>query len=224
MKLSFNQEPAERISAEFGAYAKVFEVCAEVFLNEPDQATIEDLLNVASALGDARFDGCRPSGWLQQRYYDRLFVPASPYFVPLREEALLNAEQEGGRIRWSSLTGGQIPHIAQCYEAAGFDMASLTGYHHALAAMEVDSLACELSFLAYLCERVSLLIERDCEGAESLALDITRFARWHALVFFERAVWALSSSDVDLYARTAELAFDALQAVMEGCKIRSMDV
>ncbi|MCB7036879.1 molecular chaperone TorD family protein [Eggerthella sinensis] len=185
--------------------------CAAALINEPTEQVVRDVRRVAEALGDSRFDGIEPGAPLTQRYYDRFFVSASPYFVPLVESCVRGAFDENGRTVYASTRSSKGDHALLCYEAAGFDYRALRGFEAATKALKPDSLACELAFLAALGTSAAQADDEACARAGVRLFD--EFAREHVGAWIPRAARCLAAADDDFYARLVALAAEAVQAL-----------
>lgn len=214
-------------------YALVAEVCAEALLNEPTPAIIEDVRRVAQALGDTRFDDVIPDAELRQRYYDRLFVSSSPYYVPLVESSITKRVSSAGRLIYGPMSSARGDHVLACYREVGFDYHALRGYDMATRALRPDSLAAELAFLAALA-RAAATRASGSVGEGAPARDVAEapagtdgtdgtataspstaaqrlladFLRRHT-AWFPDAAACLAAGDDDFYARLASLAAEA---------------
>ena len=101
-------------AAEARGFSVVFDACAEAFLDEPDEAIIDDVRKVAAALGQDGFDFATDDD-LKQRYYDRLFVTSTPYYVPLIESSIARGgEDEDGVMRYASIQSDLTDHVLRC--------------------------------------------------------------------------------------------------------------
>lgn len=198
---------------ELRGFGVIMQACAEAFLNEPSDGVVGDLQRVAEALGDDRFSGIEPGADLRQRYYDRLFVPTSPVYVPLLEGSVRGAAEEDGRMRYGATSSSQADHVLACYRAVGFDYRALEGYESAVKALKPDSLAAELAFLAFLAGAAADA-EGDAAAAQRAFELLAQFAREHAARWFSKAAACLAAGDDDLYARAAALAAEALEAAV----------
>ncbi|WP_167536690.1 molecular chaperone TorD family protein [Gordonibacter pamelaeae] len=180
-------------------------------LNEPTEQVVQDVRRVAEALGDTRFDGVEPGAPLTQRYYDRFFVSASPFFVPLSESSVRGAFDEDGRTVYASTHSSKGDHAFLCYEAAGFDYRALGGFEPAVKALKPDSLACELAFLAALGFHAAQADDEACACASIRLFE--EFAREHVGAWISQAARCLAAADDDFYARVVAFAAETLQAL-----------
>lgn len=185
--------------------------CAAALLNEPTEQVVQDVRRVAEALGDTRFDGVEPGAPLTQRYYDRFFVSASPFFVPLSESSVRGAFDEDGRTVYASTHSPKGDHAFLCYEAAGFDYRTLGGFEPAVKALKPDSLACELAFLAALGFHAAQADDEACACASIRLFE--EFAREHVGAWISQAARCLAAADDDFYARVVAFAAETLQAL-----------
>ena len=188
------------------AAATVFEACAEAFLNEPVEAVVEDVRLVASALGPeagASWVACEA---LEQRMYDRVIVPTSPFYVPLFENCIAVHVRDGV---YGPLGGVRCSEVAKCYKAAGFDYRSLAASPSIKAVVHADYIGCECAFLAFLkrCEA-----ESADEAGRAHINDLARqFARSHAGLWFSPARDLMAEAGEDFYTDVATLAESAVR-------------
>ena len=189
-------------AAEARGFSVVFDACAEAFLDEPDEAIIDDVRKVAAALGQDGFDFVADDD-LKQRYYDRLFVTSTPYYVPLIESSVARgAEDEDGVMR--------------CYHTVEFDFQALSGYDLAVKSLHPDSLASELAFLAFCKKREAECWESSDEAqAEHWAQLAAQFSKQHASRWVGKAADCLARTDEDFYAHACALAAAAAEALLE---------
>ena len=190
----------------------VLDACAAALINEPTEQVVRDVRRVAEALGDSRFDGIEPGAPLTQRFYDRFFVSASPFFVPLSESSVRGAFDEDGRTVYASTHSSKGDHALLCYEAAGFDYRTLGGFEPAVKALKPDSLACELAFLAALGMHAAQTGDEAC-ARTSIRL-FEEFAREHVGAWIFQAARCLEAADDDFYARAVGIAGEAVQAFL----------
>ncbi len=194
-------------------YAVLAETCAEALLSEPSNAVLDDVRRVAHALGDTRFDDVAASPELTQRYYNRLFVSSSPYYVPLVESSITKRVTSEGRLVYGPMTSSRGDHALSCYRTVGFDFRALKGYDLAVKSLHPDSLAVELAFLAELA-RTACANDAADEVRETARRLLADFLARHT-AWFADAADCLASSDDDLYARVASLAADATKELAE---------
>lgn len=204
-------------AAEARGFSVVFDACAEAFLDEPDEAIVDDVRKVAEALGQEGF-GFAVDDDLKQRYYDRLFVSSTAHYVPLIESSVARgAEDDQGVMRYASVQSDLTDHVLRCYRVVGFDYQALSGYDLAVKSLHPDSLASELAFLAFCKGREAACWD---EADESQALHwgqlAAQFSRQHAAQWMDKAAACLAATDDDFYARTCALAAAAAQALTEG--------
>lgn len=200
---------------EMRGFAVVAQACAEALLNRPSQQVVGKLARVARALGDDRFEGIEPDGALSQRYDERLFVPTSPYYVPLCESSVRGAHESDDQVTYAPVVGAQADHVLLCYRSVGFDFRSLTGFEPTVNSLRPDSMAAELMFLASLAHAAA---EKDAQGSPTSrrAAELARqFAREHADVWFGKAARCLRRSDDDFYARLSALAAQSVESIAE---------
>lgn len=188
------------------------EACAEALVNEPSAPVIADLQKIAAAMGSDRFDGIEATDDLKQRYYDRMFVTSSPYYVPLFESSIANRIEQDGRVTYGSTSSSKSDHVIRCYKTVGFDYTKMQGYKIAVKSLHPDSMASELAFMAFLAEAAVEELEAgkgtDCAGERLLRDFVKRHTRW-----FGDAARFLAKTDDDLYARVASLAAETADMV-----------
>lgn len=200
---------------EMRGFAVMAQTCAGALLNRPSEQVVDELAGVARTLGDDRFEGIEPDDALRQRYDDRLFVPTSPYYVPLCESSVRGALENEGRVTYASVVGPQADHVLLCYRSVGFDFRNLAGFEPAVNSLRPDSMASELMFLASLARAAA---DEDAHGpaASKRAAQLVRqFAREHASTWFGKAARCLRRSDDDFYARLCALAAQAVESMAE---------
>ena len=198
---------------ELRGFGVIAEACAEVLVNEPSDQVIDDVARVARALGDDRFDAIDLDDALKQRYYDRFFVPTSPFYVPLCESSVRGAAEEEGRTTYAPATGVQADHVLKCYHAVGFDFQAIAGFEPSVKSLKADSLASELAFLAFLARSAADAASSDPAAARRAEQLLLQFVREHAGAWFGKAARCLGATDDDLYARTAALAAEAVASL-----------
>lgn len=196
-----------------GGYAVLAETCAEALLNEPTPAVLDDIRRVAQALGDARFDDAQAGPALTQRYYDRLFVSSSPYYVPLVESSVTKRVTSNGKLVFGPMTSARGDHALACYREVGFDYRALRGYEPAIKSLHPDSLAAELAFLADLARSAA----GELEGAPAARRLLADFLRRHT-GWFTDAADCLAKRDDDVYAHVAALAAEATADLVDALK------
>jgi len=189
----------------------LFDVCAEVLLNEPSTRVLGDIQQVAHALGDSRFDRFEESDALVQRYYDRLFVTDRPVFVPLSENCMRGFCMTDAGPQYGALEGSASDHVIACYHAVGFDWHRLSGFQSALDILRADSLASECAFVAFL-KSQEACAETDEQVAHIADLADEFIAR-HLGEWARTAAHCAARSDEDLYATLCAFVADALEAL-----------
>lgn len=202
---------AEELRGLARGYAVLARACAAVLVNEPGDAVVADLVGVARALGDGRFDGIAVDDALRQRYYDRFFVSSTPYFVPLTESAVVKRWISEGCLHYGALDSARCDHVQRCYKTVGFDWRALQGYAPAIQNLHPDSMASELAFMAGLADAAAAAPEG--RGETPLRL-LGEFARLHARWFADGAACLAATAD-DLYARTAAFAAENTARLVE---------
>lgn len=203
-------------AAEARGFSVVFDACAEAFLDEPDEAIIDDVRKVAAALGQDGFDFAADDD-LKQRYYDRLFVTSTPYYVPLIESSIARGgKDEDGVMRYASIQSDLTDHVLRCYHTVEFDFQALSGYDLAVKSLHPDSLASELAFLAFCKKREAECWESSDEAqAEHWAQLAAQFSKQHASRWVSKAADCLARTDEDFYAHACALAAAAAEALLE---------
>lgn len=198
---------------QLAGFCTIARVCAEAFVNVPDQAVVGNVKAVAEALGDRRFAGFAAGEELEQRYYDRLFVTSSPAYVPLYEDCVRRAADDEGTVRYAALNGPSFDHVLRCYRAVGFDYRLIEGFDLAVKQLKPDSLASELAFMAWLGGQAVELEHADPAAAARACQLLSQFCREHAGLWFGKAADCLAAYDRDFYAAVCELAAEAADAL-----------
>ena len=195
--------------------AVLFDACAAAFLREPDADVVAGVRAVQRALGVPE-EPAADAATLHERFSERLFVPVSPYYVPLQESCVYGSAREaGGRVRYGSVQSSRSDHVHRCYKAVGFDMGSLAASELVRGTLHADYLGCELAFLAYLSAGEAAAWEAaDAPAAEHWHGLAERFAREHAGAWFSTAAERLVATEEDFYARTCALAADCVQGLL----------
>lgn len=196
-------ETGSERALEARAAGLVYETLAEALLNVPDGRILSDVARAADLLGAEGLRCFEASADLEQRYFDRFFVPASPYFVPLSESCLLDSAVVNGSRRYGPTAGPAIDHVERCYRSWSFEFSSLTGYPLAVKTLRADSLASELAFAALLARAESEARSEDearrCHAWRKRFVDL-HLARWVDL-----AAEAMAEADDDFFARLCAL-------------------
>lgn len=191
-------------------FAVAHEVVCEALINAPSERVVGDVMRVADAMGSTLFDDIAWQDGLEQRYYDRFFVPTSSLFIPLDECRVASAEVERGRVSWGPAADRCSEHAARCYRLAAFDYRSLKGDALAIGRLRPDSLACEVAYLAFL-ERGSLQREDAPNTCDRFALAfLSRHAKW-----VTKAARIMERQGDDFYARLVRFAAEAAYADRE---------
>lgn len=203
-------------AAEARGFSVVFDACAEAFLDEPDETIIDDVMKVVVMLGQKKFDIAADEA-LKQRYYDRLFVTSTPYYVPLIESSIARGgEDEDGVMRYGSTQSELTDHVLRCYHTVGFDYQALSGYDLAVKSLHPDSLASELAFLAFCKKReAECWDDSDEEQAEHWARLAVQFANQHPIRWIPKAAECLARTDNDFYALACALAAAMTRVLLE---------
>lgn len=193
-------------------FAVIARACVEALANEPVEEVVDGVRRAAQAVGEARFDGARADAALRQRYYDRFFVSASPFFLPLCESSVRGAVEEGGRLRYAPAGGARADHVLACYRVAGFEHRDVGGFDLAVKTLKPDSMVAELAFMASLAEAAAADAE-DPAAARRAACLLRQFACEHAVGWFAAAARYAARADDDFYAGVCSLAARAVKAV-----------
>lgn len=179
-----------------------YEVLAEGFARLPDVVCLDDLKKTANLISYVGFDSFSPTDELEQRYFDRVFVSSSPYFVPLSEVSIRHARIDGSHISFGLSAGAETDHVLRCYETAGFDYKRIKGFDITVETLKPDSLICELSFMSHL-HRGSAQDVRNGNVYDRLALN---FLETHLCTWAGKAALILGRTEDDFYARLCSLA------------------
>lgn len=198
----------QSVCAEALGARVIYETLAEGLVNIPSENILTDLRNIALILDEADlFDfesriGPDSKTQLEKAFYDRFFVVTHPQYIPLRESDLLAMQIKGGGVSYGKPRTGIIAHASNCYRETGFDFRKITGYEMAIKSLKADSMASELSFMAFLHDGSS------STKSEAQALAHERLA----LSFLEQHLnkWASKAADIaanydDIYARLLSL-------------------
>lgn len=191
------------------AQATVFGVCAAALLNEPTPSLVEDIEKVSHTLGDGCFEGLVDGGDLSQCYYDRFFVPVSPYYVPLVESCVMQRRQTENGWELGSCDGPSADHVLRCYKIVGFDWRELEGCALAVQTAKPDSLAIEAAFVAFLKKAESQAEKADCESIGQLC---DEFVRLHPARWAGDAAMLMEQKGDDFYVRTVRLLAKLFEA------------
>lgn len=193
-------------------FAAVARTCTAALVNEPTEKVVDALRSVAEVLGDARFDETLPDQVLQQRYYDRFFVTASPWYLPLCESSVRDAAEEDGRVTYAPVGGARADHVLACYRAVSFDYRRIEGFDLAVKSLRPDSMAAELAFMAFLADAAADGVG-DPDSAQRAVQLLEQFAREHAVRWFGKAAECLRRVDDDFYSRVVSLAAEATETI-----------
>lgn len=196
-------ETAAESAMEARAAGLVYETLAEALLNVPDERILSDVARVADVLGAEGLGRFEAGADLEQRYFDRFFVPSSPYFVPLSESCLRGSAVVDGARRYGPTAGPDIDHVEQCYRSWSFELSSLTGYPLAVKTLRADSLASELAFAALLAQAESEARSED--EAKRCRTWRGRFVNRHLARWADQAAEAVAETDDDFFARLCAL-------------------
>lgn len=186
--------------------------CARAMACEPKDDVVDAVRRAARTLGDDRFGQVAPGAELNQRFYDRFFVSASPFFVPLHESSVRGAFEQDGRVRFAPAQGPLADHVLRCYRAVGFDHRAIEGSDLAVRQLRPDSMASELAFMSFLAGCAAQAHGRDVQVSARAEDLLRQFAHEHASCWFGAAADALRRSDDDFYARVCDLAAEATSA------------
>ena len=215
-------------AAQLRGFALVADAVARALAQQPDEAVVGEVQRVAEALGDDRFAAVTPGEALEQRFFDRFVVTASPYYLPLVEGSVREAYEDDGRLRFGPLRSRHSDHVLSCYRAVGFDPAGWGARGVVAEGLKPDALACELEFMASLAlvasgdaatgaaeaPGVGETPGADAEGRAAAARRLlARFAAEHARPWFGRAAEYAARVDDDFYARLLALAAEAVEAL-----------
>ena len=145
---------------------------------------------------------------LRQRFFDRMVVTSTPFFVPLTESAVTRRLPMDGRTRYGSLSGPRADHALQCYRAVGFSYGSIKGCPAVVQGLRPDSMAVELAFVCALAQ--SALGEGGANAVRLLGEFVRSHTRW-----FADAAMCLSGHGEDLYATVAAMSARLAQGLEE---------
>lgn len=188
------QKNAYNAREEARAASNVYAALAAPFAAEPTAQAVQGVMSVSHIL-DAHWAEDVNIDSLQLRYADRFIVPSSAYYAPLSENCIRTASEQCGALTFGQLDGPYREHVSKCYAATGFKRPAGCGRD--------DSLAAELSFMAYLAA-VQANVEAD--DVARAALDWQqRFLSDHLGAWTQTAMRVLLRSDDDFYAHAAAL-------------------
>ena len=196
-------------AAQLRGFALVADAVARALAQQPDEAVVGEVQRVAEALGDDRFAAVTPGEALEQRFFDRFVVTASPYYLPLVEGSVREAYEDDGRLRFGPLRSRHSDHVLSCYRAVGFDPAGWGARGVVAEGLKPDALACELEFMASLAQAAC----GDGDEAAAAQRLLRSFADAHARLWFGRAAEYAARIDDDFYARVLALAAEAVEAL-----------
>ena len=177
------------------AASKVYASLATLFAAEPTDQAVQGVMDVARIL-DAHWAEEIHLDSLRARYADRFIVPSSVHYVPLSENCVRTACNQCGVLTFGQVDGPYREHVSKCYAAAGFKRLP--------SACHDDSLAAELSFMAYL---AAAQANAEADDVARAALNWQRrFLSDHLGAWVQAAARVLLRSDDDFYAHAAALA------------------
>ena len=122
-------------------------LCSRALIEEPTQELVDEVVRAADAMGVAPAGAVVADEGLRQRFFDRMVVTSTPFFVPLTESAVTRRLPMDGRTRYGSLSGPRADHALQCYRAVGFSYGSIKGCPAVVQGLRPDSMAVELAFV-----------------------------------------------------------------------------
>lgn len=182
----------------------MYETLTEALVNIPTAGIVSDIARLARLLGIDNFENVIADKTLEQRFYERFFITTSPYFIPLSENSIQNTTVANGKRCFGPTNGSKTDHVAQCYRQSGFDPHALSGYPLFISSAHFDSLAFELSFMAFL---VRTEIETEQEhGLQNIRLWQKEFLSQHLVPWVKKAAKIMGDTDDDFYARIVALA------------------
>lgn len=139
--------------------------------------------------------------------YNALVVPCNPRYIPLSEESVRKARLVGDAWRFGARAGSYSRDVERLYQTVAFDYRSLHGDPMVVSCLRPDSLAAQMSFMAYLHQGIA-----SRERNEHLK-DLAR-------TFLERhlAKWCDKASEVcrkQSYAWLAEIVSECNELVRD---------
>ena len=137
---------------------------------------------------------------LQQRYYDRLFVPSSATHLPLTERKVRRATKAKGRWHFDPTGSSFATDVLQAYKRAGFAYENLTCYDSFKNIATPDNIAIEASFMAFLrMKEARAAHEEDKSFYRTCA---SSFLASHINQWAVKLAEIAASTDEDFYAKT----------------------
>lgn len=137
--------------------ARIYELLAQGYLQEPNSEYVEALARVVNLmkdnliiLGDFTILSSKDIGEIKQEYYNRFFVPVSGIYVPPFESAIVDRELNGKQVLYGPLNGPLTVHVMDCYKLVQFDPWNLKLFKPLREIPIADYLGFELAFMAYL--------------------------------------------------------------------------
>ena len=183
-------------------------LCSRALIEEPTQELVDEVVRAADAMGVAPAGAVVADEGRRQRFFDRMVVTSTPFFVPLTESAVTRRLPMDGRTRYGSLSGPRADHALQCYRAVGFSYGSIKGCPAVVQGLRPDSMAVELAFVCALAQ--SALGEGGTNAVRLLGEFVRSHTRW-----FADAAMCLSGHGEDLYATVAAMSARLVQGLEE---------
>lgn len=195
---------------ELRGAADALEQSARVFSERPTDASVGAMRKIAGALGYEDLDEFEMSPEVDERFDERLAVPTSALFVPLRASAILQASENGGKVTYGPLRGRASDWVTRCYHATGFEGDAARVSLDSLLPLADDSLPVELLFVASLLGSAADIAAEDrVEAAARLRL-AHEFVSGHLLKWLARASSYLERRSHDFYAACAAFVLQLL--------------
>lgn len=197
-----------------------FMVAADVvytaLVNKPSPEIVADVCNVGRILDIDSCESFEANQELEQRYYDRFYVPTSPYFIPLVENSIREACSVGVHKRYGSTKGMFSREVLASYQALHFNYKALPGDEVAVRSLKPDSLASEIAFMSALADKATAGDSPNPAASAAALRLLGLFAREHPQRWFWQAENDMRAVDDDFYAfvvRIAAIALDSLVCV-----------
>lgn len=191
-------------------------LCADALLNEPTQGMLDATRRACAVVG---LDCCNEvvcTPQLRQRFDDRFFVATSPFYVPLTESSVRDLRLVDAVPHYATVDGLYARQVVGCYQAVGFDYRCLKGFSLSVATLKPDSMACELSFMAFLASSAASCARAKPSASKRAYQLLVQFAQQHAQAWFSQAACCLRMRDDDFYAQVAQVAAWVSTGVAKG--------
>lgn len=206
MEPSRNDQPS--LEDGLKGFCVIADACVAALTSLPNEQNVSSMDGIARALGYEEYMTPENGAELEQRFYDRFFVPTHPAFVPLYEDSVRGGREVDGSYHYGKTDGRRFEHVLRCYQEVDFDFSEIQGFDLAVKRLKPDSFASELAFLSSLAAG-SLESEDACvrERCRNLFVE---FAEEHPERWFGAAVECLCRYGSDYYAGVCTIAAQAV--------------